>query len=42
MNEKEKKAALQKVPTRQLVASVKKDLRKALRASGWAHKLPKK
>lgn len=42
MNEKEKKASLQLVPTRMLVTSIKKDLRKAVQVSASAAKPKKK
>jgi hypothetical protein len=42
MNEKEKKESLQRVPTRKLLASIKRDLRKQLRASASAPKPKKK
>jgi len=42
MSEKEKKALLQRVPTRMLVTSIKKDLRKTVQASGSADKPKKK
>jgi len=42
MNEKEKKASLQRVPTRMLVASIKKDLREAVRTSASAAKPKRK
>jgi hypothetical protein len=41
MDAKEKRAELKKVPTRKLLASIKKDLRKAMHASRSAVK-PKK
>jgi hypothetical protein len=42
VNDQEKKEALQRVPTRKLLASIKKDLRKQLRASASAAKPKKK
>jgi predicted component of type VI protein secretion system len=42
MNEKEKKEALQRVPTRKLLASIKRDLRKQLNASRSVAKPKKK
>jgi len=33
MNEKQKKEQLKRVPTRTLIASIKRDIRKTLRAS---------
>jgi hypothetical protein len=41
MDEKQKREELKKVPTRKLLASIKRDLRKSLRASASASK-PKK
>jgi hypothetical protein len=41
MNEKEKKEALQRVPTRKLLASIKRDLRRQIHAARAASK-PKK
>ena len=42
MNQKDKKEALQRVPTRKLLASIKRDLRKALHAPRPAPKPKKK
>ena len=41
MDEKQKRAELKKVPTRRLLASIKRDLRKVMHASRSAAK-PKK
>jgi hypothetical protein len=41
-SEQEKKEALRRVPTRKLLASIKKDLRRQLRASASAAKPKKK
>lgn len=41
-SEKEKKEALQRVPTRKLLASIKRDLRKQLQASASTAKPKKK
>lgn len=41
-SEKEKKETLQRVPTRKLLASIKKDLRRQLRVSASAAKPKKK
>jgi hypothetical protein len=42
MDEKEKKEALQRVPTRKLLASIKRDLRKTMHASRSVLKPKKK
>jgi hypothetical protein len=42
MDEKEKKEALQRVPMRKLLASIKRDLRKQLRPSAAGSKVPKR
>jgi len=42
MNDKEKKEALQRVPMRKLLASIKKDIRKQLRPTASAAKPKKK
>ena len=42
MDEKKKREMLQKVPTRTLLASIKKDLKRQIRASASAGKLKKK
>src|SRR5712692_4991353 len=42
MDEKEKREALKKVPTRKLLASIKRDLRRAVRASASAAKPKRK
>jgi hypothetical protein len=42
MDEKEKKEALQRIPTRKLLASIKRDLRKQLRPTASAAKPKKK
>jgi hypothetical protein len=42
MNEQEKRELLKKVPTHKLLASIKKDIRRAVRASASAGKSKKK
>ena len=42
MNEKQKREQLKRVPTRMLLASIKKDIRKAVRVSASAGKPKKK
>jgi hypothetical protein len=42
MNEQQKKEQLQRVPTRTLVASIKRDIRKTLRASESSKQKKKK
>jgi len=42
MNEKEKREQLKKVPTRKLLASIKKDIRRSLRATAAASGLKKR
>ena len=42
MDEKTKREELKRVPTRKLLASIKRDLRKSLRASASAAKPKKK